>query len=155
MDNLPSNNAAVEYYRLWHKIEELYEIYAKSFGISSSTLAVVCIINQYKGKCTQKLICERSFLPKQTVNAVISDFLKQGIIELAESKSDRRTKIIHLTNIGKKYVNGITRKLINAEEKAMGSLTKEQIVELLNSTNIYYNSFKETITNAIEIVTQK
>ena len=150
MDKLPSNNPAIEYFRLWQNINALYEIYAKAFGISSSTLAVVSIIYHNQEKCTQKTISEQGFLPKQTVNAVITDFLKKGIVELTESKSDRRTKTINLTISGKDYVNGITQKLINAENAAMNSLSIKQRTELLKSTNIYYNYLKKSITNTLE-----
>ncbi|MDR2460075.1 MAG: hypothetical protein LBE38_04735 [Deltaproteobacteria bacterium] len=35
----------------------------------------------------QKTLCDESFLPKQTVNQIITSFYKQGLVELAEVES--------------------------------------------------------------------
>lgn len=47
--------------------------------------------------CMQKKLCEYCFIPKQTVNAVVTSFYKNGWIMLEEMPQDRRNKTIHLT----------------------------------------------------------
>ena len=47
--------------------------------------------------CMQKKLCEYCFIPKQTVNAVVTSFYQNGWIMLEEMPQDRRNKTIHLT----------------------------------------------------------
>jgi DNA-binding MarR family transcriptional regulator len=81
----------------------VYEDYARTLDISYTSLQILTMI-MFTEECTQKTICEKTFLPKQTVNAVIIGFYKKGIIELRELPSDRRNKTIHLRGINKKQL---------------------------------------------------
>ena len=48
-----------------------YEEYARRVGLSYTSLAVLSTLYDAEN-CTQKMLCERCFLPKQTVNAAIT-----------------------------------------------------------------------------------
>ena len=61
-----------------------YEEYARRVGLSYTSLAVLSTLYDAEN-CTQKMLCERCFLPKQTVNAAITAFYKKGW------KNSRRT----------------------------------------------------------------
>ena len=54
-----------------------YEDYAKSVGLSYTSLSVLEAIHALPD-CTQKQLCQLCFLPKQTVNAVVTSFYKKG-----------------------------------------------------------------------------
>ena len=58
-------------------LETIYDDYARTVGISYTTLFVLYLIRQYE-ECTQKIICEKTMLPKQTVNNVIKKLIEQG-----------------------------------------------------------------------------
>ncbi len=123
------------------KLDSLYEEYAKSLGYSYSNLYVLQIIFSNPGSCTQKLISERTFLPKQTVNAIITGFLKQGFIELKELGTDRRVKIVSLTKSGKKFAEKYLLKMQDAECKAMEQLSPEERKTLIEN----FMKFKELL----------
>lgn len=123
------------------KLDSLYEEYAKSLGYSYSNLYVLQIVYANPGTCTQKMICEWTFLPKQTVNVIITGFLKQGFIEMKELTSDRRVKIISLTKSGKKFADKHLLKMQNAQCKAMEQLTPQEQKALIEN----FVKFKELL----------
>lgn len=63
----------------WQSISVIYEDYARKSGISYNSLYILNAI-LYTENCTQKQICEKTLLPKQTVNKVITVFLKADIL---------------------------------------------------------------------------
>ena len=67
----------------WQSLSMIYEDYARKAGISYNSLYILYAIEQTQS-CTQKFICEKTLLPKQTVNNVITTFYKNGYIELME-----------------------------------------------------------------------
>lgn len=71
---------------VWQSISVIYEDYARKSGISYNSLYILNAI-LYTENCTQKQICEKTLLPKQTVNNVITVFFKSGYIELRKISS--------------------------------------------------------------------
>lgn len=128
----------------YHVINMVYEDYARTLDISYTSLQILTIIMSTK-ECTQKVICEKTFLPKQTVNAVVTGFYKKGIIELREMPSDRRNKTIHLTEEGTKYAGQIIPQIRKAEYAAFEKLTSEQRENLLEAIRIYGIGFREAM----------
>ena len=80
---------------------------AKRYGLTTNELFVLDILWFAEGGCTQKEICDRMSANKQTINAIITRFDKQGYISYAEVKEDRRNKRIVLTDSGKAYAKDI------------------------------------------------
>lgn len=130
----------------WQEITMSYSDYARSIGINYTSLQVLRYI-KIIDNCTQKKICELSFLPKQTVNTIITGFCKKGLVELKELLEDRRTKGIYLTNKGQEYVNSFFPSINNAEYEAMKSLNDEQRKVLIESIKIYGEVFRKKLLN--------
>ncbi len=139
-----------EYYRLWRELTSSYSEYAKAVGMSYSSLFALNVIFDNPKTCTQKLICEVTFLPKQTVNAIITGFLKQGLVTLTESASDRRNKFIHLTKQGKKFAEEVIPQIEKAENDAMRRLDENQRSALLENTSRYTSQFRECMRKNYE-----
>lgn len=125
----------------WQEMNMIYEDYASSVDIPYTTLYILSYIARNDG-CTQKAICEKTFLPKQTVNTVITGFYKKGWVTLVEDKNDRRTKLISLTAEGKSYAEKVIPQISSAEREAMGSLTEEQRGALLEGMRNYGKAFR-------------
>lgn len=124
----------------WQSISIIYEDYARKSGISYNSLYILNAIQQIKD-CTQKQICEKTLLPKQTVNNVVTAFYKSGYIELREFPENRRIKTIHLTEKGEQYANELISHIHQADKVAMESLTEEQQDTLLSLMNTYVSAF--------------
>lgn len=126
----------------WQSISMIYEDYARKSGISYNSLYILNAIQQIKD-CTQKQICEKTLLPKQTVNNVITAFYKNGYIELREFPENRRIKTIHLTEKGEKYAGELIPHIHQADKVAMNALTEEQQDTLLSLMDTYVSAFRK------------
>lgn len=130
----------------WQSISIIYEDYARKAGISYNSLYILNAI-LYTENCTQKLICEKTLLPKQTVNNVITSFLKNGYIELREFPENRRIKTIYLTKKGMEYAETLIPHIHKADCKAMRALSEEQQDMLLELMDIYVSTFRKAMLN--------
>lgn len=126
----------------WQSISIIYEDYARKSGISYNSLYILNAIQQIKG-CTQKQICEKTLLPKQTVNNVVTAFYKRGYIELREFPENRRIKTIHLTEKGEQYAAELIPHIHHADKVAMETLTEEQQDTLLSLMDTYVSAFRK------------
>lgn len=135
-----------QYCSLLHEWNASYEEYAKSRGLSYTGLSVLSSIYS-KPDCTQKEIAEDCFLPKQTVNAVITSFWKKGWVKLTELPEDRRNKTVSFTEEGMVKAKEIMGRVHESEDAAMGRLTEEQRNTLLELTKSYILSCKEAMKN--------
>lgn len=126
----------------WQSISMIYEDYARKSGISYNSLYILNAIQQIKD-CTQKQICEKTLLPKQTVNNVVTAFYKNGYIELREFPENRRIKTIHLTEKGRQYADELIPHIHQADKVAMEVLTEEEQDTLLSLMDTYVSAFRK------------
>ncbi len=125
----------------WQGMNMVYEDYARTVDIPYTTLQILNYIVTVTD-CTQKVICDLTFLPKQTVNSVITSFYKKGLVVLKELPADRRTKTIHLTEAGQQFADRVIPKIRKAEYEAMERLNPEQRKNLLEGMRIYCEVFR-------------
>lgn len=130
---------------LFYSVNWVYEEYARRTDYSYTTLEILMMIRRNDGGCTQKSLCERTFLPKQTVNNVITSFYKNGLVELKELPSDRRNKTIHLTKEGKCIAEKFIPKVHEAEYEAFERMDPEQRQALLQGMEQYCEIFRKAL----------
>ncbi len=135
-----------QYCEMLHAWNASYAEYAKSVGFSYTSLSVLEAIYEHPN-CTQKQLAEGCFLPKQTVNAVITSFFKKGWVQLEELPEDRRNKTIHLTEAGEARAADIITKIHESEHASMCSLTESQRKELLALTKAYITRCQQAMKN--------
>lgn len=128
----------------WQGLSMIYEDYARKAGISYNALYILNAIQQTEN-CTQKQICEKTLLPKQTVNNVVTGFFKSGYIELRELPENRRVKTIHLTEAGRQYADTLIPHIHRADRLAMEALTEEQQDTLLSLIHLYAAAFRRAM----------
>lgn len=128
----------------WQSLSAIYVEYARKTGVSYNSLYILNAIQQTEN-CTQKLICEKTRLPKQTVNNVITAFYKSGYIELLEWPENRRIKTIHLTEKGRQYADTFLPHIHQADRAAMESLTEEEQDTLLRLMEKYGATFRKSM----------
>ncbi len=135
-----------QYCELLHAWNASYAEYAKSVGFSYTSLSLLEAIYE-EPNCTQKQLAEICFLPKQTVNAVITSFLKKGWVTLEELPEDRRNKTVNLTEAGAAKAAETITKIHESEHRAMSSLTEEQRRALLELTKTYIDRCQQATRN--------
>lgn len=119
-----------------HEWNAAYEDYAKSVDLNFTSLSILSALYETEN-CTQKMLCEQCFLPKQTVNTAVTAFYKKGWIRMQELPEDRRNKTIHFTEEGQREAERIMQKVRESERQAMGGLSKEEREQLLSLTRRY------------------
>lgn len=134
---------ANEYLHIYFELNAQYEAYAKSLGLSYSTLLALRIILENDGNCTQKTICEYTFLPKQTVNTIVTSLLRHEAIRMSELDSDRRHKVIHFTEKGREFAFEAIQRMKDAENKAMESLDEGQRRAVLTNAKLFVAHLRE------------
>ncbi len=125
---------------IWQNIDSVYEYYAKQLGLNSTTLYLLHILHTSE-PCTQKQICDIMMLPKQTVNTIVRDYQKKGLLETAQSPGDRRQKHIRLTGQGREYCKQILPPVEEAEAYAMAQFTEEERSMMFALMEKYSKSF--------------
>ena len=125
-------------------LEMIYDSYARSVGISYTTLFILNLISQYE-VCTQKIICERTMLPKQTVNNVIKKLSEQGYLQLEEIPDNSKSKRILFTKKGNEYAEPMIKHIQDAENSAMEQLSESHQEELLCTMELYDHAFREAM----------
>ncbi len=117
-----------------------YEMYARKHHLSAKELFVLDLIWFSENGCFQSEICDRLSATKQTVSAIVRKFQKLGYVSLETSETDRRNKLIRLTDTGREYVQRIIRPAADAEIDAMAELCREDILELVRLTTQFSTS---------------
>ena len=118
------------YYDFWFGTTNLYENWAKKYGLTNTSLFVLDMIHKLNGYCIAKDICERLLFPKQTVNSILKRFVEFGWIILQPAQHDKRNKVISLTPAGMRYADDILKKLYQLEETAMQKLSAREREEM-------------------------
>lgn len=107
-------------------LDKLYDLYAKSVGLTYIGLHVLTLLYENPDRYTQKMLADTTGLPKQSVNVVIRSLLEQGYVQMKEQGTDRRNKEIRLSKSGRAYAEKIVGKLMNAVTDALGQQTPVQ-----------------------------
>lgn len=85
------------------EIDEVLETWIEQkFSLNYNHFAVLYYLaGAENGQCTQKQICDEWYMPKQTVFNICKEFREKGWIEFYPSSTDKRERIMQLTNAGK------------------------------------------------------
>ena len=129
----------------FQNMDNAYEAYAKSKGLSYLSLMVLDEIYALGDGCTQKQISEDTHYPKQSINLVVKAFLEDGIVELRELPENRKNKGITLTDKGRQLCNEVIVPLLRQEEAAMHEMGEKDSAELLRLVELYGSAYCELI----------
>ena len=122
---MDDKNLGKQFDEAFQKMDRAYERYARSWGMTYSSLALLQLIWE-RQPCTQKELCALTMLPKQTINTIVLSFYKQGFLEMLELPEDRRHKSLLLSSKGKELTDRILPKIIHAEARSMQQFTSEE-----------------------------
>lgn len=129
------------------RTDYLYEKWAKQHGINSYVMQVMYMI--YASEINkQKDIVENYGMPKQTVNTVITDLQRKGYIRLTPDENDKRSKIIILTDEGRRYAENIVNPLLNCEKEVLAKMGKERVEMLISTMNQYAELLEQKISKS-------
>lgn len=126
---------------LTSKNQQHYHDFAKAYGISYNTLAVLytCYINQ---SCPQKQVTIEWYVPKQTVNTICNELIAEGLLTKVKGKKDRRETLISLTEKGVETAKPIVEQLLRIEGNIVKAMGEDGAREFLDLYEAYSNLLK-------------
>lgn len=92
---------------------------------------------------TQKQVCIVSGMPKQTVNNVVKTLAKDELVVLLAQESDKRQKVISLTEKGKRYLQDTLTPIMTFEARIMQRMGSENYEQLLQSLRCYSEAMEQ------------
>lgn len=130
------------------QIKELSAIYRHAInklGVSDTEFWIWYTLLIIQGEYSQQDICDICFLPKQTVNSVISNLIKKDYIYLEVLPKSRNRKIIRISDQGQVYGQNIVSNIYDAELRSIAKLPKEERQMFIMLLKKYINILKEEI----------
>lgn len=131
------------YYSVWQEYNYVYEDWAKAHGMSVNSLLVLSAIQEGGKDCTQRKISQRWMIPKQTINMVLKEFERKGLVELCPMQEDKRNKLIQFTPAGTEYADIVLSKLRKVELYAIEEMGIERIKGLNDNMELFVELFRK------------
>ncbi|MBM6686334.1 MarR family transcriptional regulator [Faecalicatena contorta] len=142
---MTENRKSLEkYYNLWQETTVLYERWARRRGLTYNSLTVlIAVAGSAPASCTQKTICQDWALPKQTVNTILKDFAKKGLLELVPVEEDRRSKAIRLTEEGRGFCERTLGDLKRLELFIMEQMDPTLVDAMIGGMDLFCQYFRK------------
>ena len=142
-------NAVIKFREIFRRVDVQYSLFAKAMGVNFTAICILECLSESDVLITQKELSEKLVIPKQMVNTVIKSFWEQGYVELKET-TDRRSKLVILTDTGKEYSAKAIKPLQNVDYVAWGCFTDKEIEMLLELIGRYEDSFERAVSEFAE-----
>lgn len=120
-----------------------YDSFAKAEGLSSKVFEIICVLWDNPSGVTQKEICNRTWLPKQTVSTKTLALIEDGTAMLLPNPSDGRSNLVALTDEGKTRYRPMFERLAQCEEQATLTLTAQEQQLIVNGSFRWVEAFNK------------
>ena len=124
-------------------IDNLFARAAARAGLSDSAFDILYALDVYGDGCSQKDLCERCWMGKQTINSSIKRLCEQGILE--KPAGPGRTTTLSLTATGRARVAEKVRPVIEAETAAMHAFSPAELAQALDLLERYRNALANAL----------
>jgi DNA-binding MarR family transcriptional regulator len=116
--------------------------FAKSSGLSMPQFSVLMQLH-HKGACGMSQISERFEVSPAAASQLVDKLVHSGFIQRVEDPSDRRAKLLSLTDKGREFIQqGIEERYRWVEDLAK-KLTAEERAQISEALNIMTEAAKE------------
>lgn len=95
----------------------LYGEWAKQHGMSYNMFMILYAIDMAQ-PCTQKQISESWMIPKQTVNTIVKNMVRQGYVRF-EAGQGQKEKLVRFTEQGELLAREILEAMYQMEDRVM------------------------------------
>ena len=114
----------------------------KNYNLTFAQGRVLAFINKKGGQATQKEIEIFLNVSHPTVVGIVSRLEQNGYAESFTDSSDKRNKIVKMTQSAKKMEAKIRRDIVEAENKMTYSLSDSEVKELRRMLMIVYTNLE-------------
>lgn len=124
------NELLKSYNSVFKEMDKSYHDAIRAVGLSDGAFWILYALREAGHQMTQSEIISIIQFPPQTINSALTKLRAEGCVEFVVS-SDRRKKLIRLTEAGIKLSENTVDKVMHCEMEAIAALThKEQDVYL-------------------------
>ena len=139
---------------LWTEQNRIINQTYKRLGLIPSHVEIIYMLQSLE-KPTQKMLCDRTLYPKQTVHNIIVEFIKRGWITLEENPDDLREKFIRVLPRGEKEMAEVVQPIWDMERKSWDEVGLDKLDEHFARQEEYLlhlrANFEELILSCDEI----
>lgn len=128
------------------ELNSLYHTAAVRSGSSDGEICVWSMLLTTDKEYSQQDLCELLFLPKQTINSIVSGMIKKGYLFLEHVPGTRNRKVIRLSDEGRKYGEKNIMWIFDAEQHAMEDTDPHEISTLTSMLEKYIKKLKKEFT---------
>ena len=131
---------------MWESMRDAsvsYSSFAKKMGVDVSELYVVDALWDYEQGLTQKAICELCDMGKQTVSAICKRLSSRGFVASHPSETDKRERIMALTDEGRNWWRPTLERVREIEAKAAAAISAEDAEMFVRVVKKYVNILQE------------
>ncbi len=127
------------------EFNSLYHIAARKAGICDGELCIWSVLLSTE-EYSQQDLCDLFYLPKQTVNSLISSLIKKEYVFLEHVPGTRNRKVIRLTEKGLYYGQSRVMWIFEAERRVMEETDSEEVQVLISMLGKYIRHLKREFT---------
>jgi MarR family transcriptional regulator, 2-MHQ and catechol-resistance regulon repressor len=125
--------------KAWKTVGEHAIRQVQSSGVNFTDFTILEILLN-KGDLPISSIGAKLYLTNGSMTAAIDRLERKGLVERIAHETDRRTKLVHLTKMGRQVINPIFREhaaVIHAATNGLKREEKELVVELIKRLGKY------------------
>lgn len=125
-------------------IDDVYNEIAKKAGVKENLLWILYALDDdiYH---TQKEICDHWNLPKTTVNTIIKECVRDGLVVLEAAPEDKRGMRIRMTERGTAYADELLDLVYSVEQRAMEKTLKTCSSAFLEELELFSKNFRDAL----------
>ena len=121
--------------------ESLYDTRAHDLGMPAGTFDVLYALYAEGQGCSQRVLCDRCYANKQTVNSTVQRLRREGLVRM-EPGPGRQTRVF-LTDEGQRVAQAAIGPVVDAELAVMGEMSRGGRETFLALLRRYVTSMRE------------
>lgn len=108
-------------------------------------MLITVLIHNGEGELSQRTICERCDMGKQTVSAICKRLGARDFVTAHPSEADKRERIMVLTDEGREWWSQSVERMRELEVEAAESITAEELEVFIKAIERYAKTFQEEV----------
>ena len=109
----------------------IFDILEQDYQLSEGKLRVMIILHQQREGMPPSVLAKRVGVTKATISLMLRRMQRDGIVRIAPSEEDKRTKIVSLTLQGNEFMQEVLPDHYRRISRLMGKLSPAEQNELI------------------------
>ena len=140
-----SEEFSKEMWNCWRDLSFAYSSFARKMGVDTSELYVVDALWDEGEGLSQRTICERCDMGKQTISAICKRLAARDVVVAHAGQVDKRERIMALTDEGREQWRLPVESMRELELKAAAAISPEEAELFIRVIKQYAKTFQEEV----------